>query len=390
MPKYILAINGGSSSLKTAIFQFEANPHRIASVRVERIGAPDARLTVVFEGQPPQVQNIEIATIGGAIDAILGCIGSEIDMGAISGVGHRVVHGGPKYTSTQLITPDLLADLRTLEPFDPEHLPAQVNLIELLQQRMPSIPHVACFDTAFHRELPPVAKRLPIPRKFDAIGVRRYGFHGLSYSYLMDELRRIDPKAAEGRVVLAHLGNGASLAAVRNGRCIDTSMSLTPCAGIPMGTRSGDLDPGLMEYLLRVGGVTVEQFNRMVHLESGLLGISETTSDMQKLMELASTDVRAAEAVDIFCYQVRKCIGAYAAALDGLDTLIFAGGIGELSPQIRFQACQGLRFLGIELDEGLNANNVPVISKCGRPVTVRVLATDEEQVIAREVIDTIS
>ncbi len=385
MGKYILAINGGSSSLKAALFEVGARPERKAAVKVERIGegAAEAVLTATFEGQSPRRETIDAQTHEAALDAVLTCFGDRV--GLLVGVGHRIVHGGPDYFASQVITPELLAALRKLEAFDPEHLPAQIRLIEVLTQRLPAIGQIACFDTAFHHDLPPVARRLAIPRKFDAIGVRRYGFHGISYAYLMEELRRVDPTGAEGRVVLAHLGNGASLAAVRGGRCIDTSMAFTPAAGIPMGTRSGDLDPGLIDYLVHTTAMSVEEFSRMVHLESGLLGISETSSDMQRLLEMQATDARAAEAVDIFCYQVRKWIGAYAAALGGIDTLVFVGGIGERSAEIRRRVCEGLGFLGIEIDGKLNEGGAALISTGLRPVKVRVMATDEEQMIARDV-----
>ena len=385
MRKYILAINAGSSSLKAAIYTSGPNPQRIASVRVERIGSPEALLTATFEGRPPQYQSLQAASHEAALDAVMKHFDTIADATSLSGVGHRIVHGGPKFTDSEVITQPMLDELRRLEPFDPEHLPAQIRIIEVLMQRLPNVRQVACFDTAFHRDLPPVARRLPIPRRFDSIGVRRYGFHGLSFSYLMDELRRIDAAAADGRVILAHLGNGASLAAVHNGRCIDTSMSFTPSSGLPMGTRSGDLDPGLVQYLVRNSGLTVEQFNHIVHSESGLLGISETTGDMQQLLELESTDVRAAEAVEIFCYQVRKWIGAYAAALGGIDTVIFTGGIGERAAEVRARICIGLGFLGIELDADLNRAHRLVVSSGRRSVVVRVIVTDEEQVIAGEV-----
>jgi acetate kinase len=384
--KKILAINGGSSSLKAAIFDSTNPPKRIASAKVERIGSSDSILTAEFAAKPALRQTIQAANHAAALDAAMNCFDSNLDSPKFSGVGHRIVHGGPKYAAPQSVTPVLLDEIRKLEPFDPEHLPAQVSLIELLQQRLPDIPHIACFDTAFHHDLPIVARRLAIPRRFDSVGVRRYGFHGLSYSYLMQELRRIDPSAAGGRVILAHLGNGASLAAVEDGNCIDTSMSFTPAAGIPMGTRSGDLDPGLVDYLVRVAGISVEQFNRIIHLESGLLGISEISADMQKLLDLEMTDTRAAEAVAIFCYQLRKWIGSYAAALGGVDTLIFSGGIGEHSAEIRRRACDDLQFIGIDLDASRNRENAAIISSGNLPVVVRVIPTDEERMIADLVI----
>jgi acetate kinase len=279
-----------------------------------------------------------------------------------------------------------VAELRRLSPFVPEHLPPEIDLIVALREQFPSLPQVACFDTAFHRDLPPVARRLPIPRRFEAAGLRRYGFHGLSYEFLMEELRRLgDPTARRGRVILAHLGNGASLAAIRDGRCIDTSMGFTPAGGLMMGRRSGDLDPGLFSVLAQTQGMTLGELNEMVNRQSGLLGVSERSSDMRELVAAANTDHRAAEAIELYCYQARKWLGAFAAALGGLDTLVFSAGVGENSPSIRARLCQELAFLGVELDSDRNARNAPVISRDAGRVTVRVVPTDEELMIARSV-----
>jgi acetate kinase len=245
---------------------------------------------------------------------------------------------------------------------------------------------VACFDTAFHHDLPRVARLLPIPRRYYAKGVRRYGFHGLSYESLMGELSRLAGEpAARGRVILAHLGNGASLAAVRGGRPVDTSMSFTPTAGIPMGTRSGDLDPGLLSYLMRVEGLDAKRIDEMVNRQSGLIGVSQTSSDMRDLLQREGQDFRAAEAIALFCYQVKKWVGAFAATLGGIDTLVFAGGIGEHAPAVRERICEGLGFLGIELDEERNAANDGVISQAAGRVTVRVIHADEELMLAQAV-----
>jgi acetate kinase len=250
---------------------------------------------------------------------------------------------------------------------------------------LPRLPQVACFDTAFHRTMPRVARLLPIPRRYAAQGVERYGFHGLSYAYLMEELGRLDTAAAKGRVILAHLGNGASLAAVRGGKSIDTSMGFTPTGGLVMSTRTGDLDPGLVYYLARARRMTATRFQQMVSKESGLLGVSETSSDVRDLLAHEARDVRAAEAVQLFCYQARKWIGAFAAALGGLDTLVFSAGIGENAPLIRQRICRGLNFLGIELSPKRNAQNAALISRDGGRVKVRVIRTDEDLMIARSV-----
>jgi acetate kinase len=313
-------------------------------------------------------------------------IEERIRRGELTAVGHRVVHGGPKYSEPQRITPEMVAELHQLQPFDPDHLPEEILLTEAFHHRFPDLVQVACFDTAFHHNMPRVAQLLPIPRCYEAQGVRRYGFHGLSYAFLMEELGRVaGPQAARGRVILAHLGNGASLAAVYKGKSMDTSMGLTPTGGVPMSTRSGDLDPGLVWFLSRTEGITAKKFNEMVNFQSGLLGVSETSSDMQDLLERETADVRAAEAVALFCYQVKKWIGAFAAALGGLDTLVFAGGIGENAPVVRARICAGLEFLGIELEEKRNAASAAVISTQASRVTVRVMHTDEEWMIAKTV-----
>jgi acetate kinase len=280
----------------------------------------------------------------------------------------------------------MVEELHRLSPFDPEHLPEEILLTEAFHRRFPDLPQVACFDTAFHHDLPRVARLLPIPRRYEAKGVRRYGFHGLSYAFLMEELGRVaGAEAAQGRIILAHLGNGASLAAVRDGKPVDTSMSFTPTAGVPMSTRSGDLDPGLVWYLTRTEGLDAKRLNEMVNSQSGLLGVSETSSDMRDLLACETQDVRAAEAVALFCYQVKKWVGAFAVALGGLDTLVFAGGIGENAPTVRARICDGLGFLEIELEEKRNAANAGVISAAARRVKVRVIRTDEECMIAKTV-----
>jgi len=383
----ILTINGGSSSIKFALFESGDPLQRILEGIIERVGLPDATLRV--KGLSPADNFSRLVTapdLSMAVGTLVDWIEERCGRDALSAVGHRVVHGGPLYCEPQRITADMVEELRRLSPFDPEHLPQEILLIEAFHTRFPDLPQVACFDTAFHHDLPRVARMLPIPRRFEERGVRRYGFHGLSYAFLMEELARVaGAETARGRVILAHLGNGASLAAVRNGQPMDTSMGFTPAAGVPMSTRSGDLDPGLVWYLARTEKMDAKQFNEMVNSQSGLLGMSETSSDMRDLLELEMQDVRAAEAVALFCYQVKKWIGAYAAALGGLDTLVFAGGIGEYAPTVRARICEGLGFLGIELDEKRNTANEGVISKDASRVAVRVIHTDEEVMIAKSV-----
>jgi len=383
----LLVLNGGSSSIKFALFGTKPTLRRILEGRIERIGLPDTRFLVKGENRADSFERtVNAPDHTAAVNLLMDWVEERITPGSLAGVGHRVVHGGPNFVAHQRITPELVAELRRLTPFDPQHLPEEILLTEAFHRRFPGLPQVACFDTAFHRDLPRVARLLPIPRRYEAKGVRRYGFHGLSYAYLMEELERIaGTKAARGRIILAHLGNGASLAAVRDGKSVDTSMGFTPAAGIPMSTRSGDLDPGLVWYLAQSEQMDAKQFNEMVNSRSGLLGVSEASSDMRDLLKREGEDARAAEAVALFCYQVKKWIGAFTAALGGLDTLIFSGGIGENAPVVRERICADLDFLGVELDPEQNAANAGVISKKTGKVAVRVIRTDEERMIAKTV-----
>ena len=383
----ILTINGGSSSIKFALFETGVPLRRILQGEIARIGLPEASLRVT--GLIPAdnfSRTVKAPDHTAAVGVLMDWIEEHSGRDGLTAVGHRVVHGGPKYSQPQRITAEMVGELHRLSPFDPEHLPEEILLTEAFQRRFPGLAQVACFDTAFHDDLPRVARLLAIPRRYEAQGVRRYGFHGLSYEFLIGELVRLgDPAATKGRMILAHLGNGASLAAVRDGKSIDTSMGFTPAAGLTMSTRSGDLDPGLVWYLARTEKLSAKQFNELVNFQSGLLGISETSSDMRDLLDNEAHDVRAAEAVALFCYQAKKWIGGYAAALGGLDTLVFTGGIGENAPAIRARICAGLEFLGIAIDERHNAANDGLISAPDGRVAVRVIHTDEEQMIARTV-----
>lgn len=380
----ILVLNAGSSSLKFALFQ-AGGLSRVLVGKFTRIGLPDAEIsaTNLLENKSHQ-QKLSLPDHAACVTPLLEWLASQ--QANIQAIGHRVVHGGPHFREPQQITKAMLAELRHFGPLDPEHLPAALGLIEEIGRKYPEVPQMACFDTAFHRDMPRVAKLLPIPRCYDAAGVQRYGFHGLSYAYLMQELQKVaGAEAARGKIILAHLGNGASMAAVRDGKSIDTTMAFTPTAGLVMSSRTGDLDPGLVMYLARAEGMTAAQFNEMVNKRAGLLGISETSSDTRDLLNIESHDVRAAEALAVFCYQARKWIGALAAALGGLDTLVFSGGIGENSPVLRARICEGLGFLGIEMDAKRNDANEPVLTKTGSKTTVRMIRTDEELMIARYV-----
>jgi acetate kinase len=382
---YVLTINGGSSSIRFAIYEAGETPRRHLVGKIDRIGLPGTTLIVNNPAGKLQIsRRLVAADQRTAASCLLEWLETEPVFESVKAVGHRVVHG-MRHSEPERVTPKLLSELRRITPYAPDHLPREIGLIEAFRRRNPKLPQVACFDTAFHRTMPQVARLLPIPRRYTAQGVERYGFHGLSYSYLIDELSRLDPVAANGRVILAHLGSGASLAAVYHGKSIDTSMGFTPASGLVMGTRTGDLDPSLMYYLARTERMTAAQFQKMVNHESGLLGVSGTSSDLRDLCARESTDVRAAEAVELFCYQVRKWIGSFAAALGGLDTLVFAAGIGENAPLIRGRICNGLGFLGIELNHHRNAKNAPLISLDTGRVKVRVIRTDEELMIARSV-----
>lgn len=384
-PDLILVLNGGSSSIKFAVYEPGEVPQRRLHGHLDRIGLPGTRLTV--SAGPDALPTTCLATAADPVAAagfLLDWLNQHVGFATLAAVGHRVVHGGPAHQAPELVTPVLLADLRQLTAFDPDHLPGEIALMEALHTRQPQLRQVACFDTAFHQHMPRVAQLLPLPRRFAAPGLRRYGFHGLSYAYLLDELgRQAGPVAARGRVILAHLGSGASLAAVLDGQSQDTSMGFTPAAGLVMGTRPGDLDPGVAAYLLQNEHLTPNQFNHLINHESGLLGVSGTSSDMRDLLAAQATDERAADAVNLFCYQARKWVGAYAAVLGGLDTLVFSGGIGEHAAEVRARICAGLGFLGLELDAAHNATHAAVISSAASRVTVRVIATNEERLIAQ-------
>lgn len=381
---YVLAINGGSSSIRFALYRPGVAPVLVLALagKVDRIGTPAMHLT--FRQSPRKGegdQRVDPPAPCTAVEFLLDWLQQQPGFAAVEAIGHRLVHG-LQHCEPQPVTPDLLADLHRTIVLDQDHLPLEIELVEEFGRRFPHLPQVACFDTAFHRTLPRVARLLPIPRRFDALGVRRYGFHGLSYAYLMERLLQIAPQRARGRVILAHLGNGASMTAVRDGDSVDTSMGFTPVGGLPMGTRPGDLDPGVASYLMQTEGFSAAEFNRFINHECGLLGVAESSADMRDLLECESQDVRAAEAIALFCHQARKWIGAFAAVLNGLDMLVFAGGIGENAPVIRARICDGLQFLGIDIDAERNAIGVGRISTRSGRVDVRVIPTDEERMIA--------
>jgi acetate kinase len=387
----VLTINGGSSSIKFSLYKIENTLTAIFFGELESIGTKNTKLNFnnLIANKKDSI-SITAADYNEAANFLIDWLEEQKDFDSIIAIGHRIVHG-MKHEKPEKITPALLDELKKISAYDPEHLPEEIKLIELFQKRYPALPQVACFDTSFHASMPLVAKLLSIPRKYFSMGIQRYGFHGLSYSYLMEELKKLaDNKVDNEKIILAHLGNGASLAAIKDGKSIDTSMGFTPTAGLPMSTRTGDLDPGVTSYLMQEEKLSTEQFNHLINHESGLLGISETNSDMRELLKLQTFDNRAAEAIELFCYQTKKWIGSYAAVLGGLDTLVFAGGIGENAPEIRERVCIDIQFLGIELDEKRNANNEAIISTDISRVTVRVIKTNEELMIAKLVCDVLN
>jgi acetate kinase len=383
----VLTVNGGSSSIKFALFLMTDTPKRVLAGRLEGIGLPKGTFAAQDHGEDEEFsRSLSFPDHTAAVDVLMDWVGARIKGKGLAAIGHRVVHGGPRYWQPERITPEMIDELSRLSQFDPEHLPEEILLTRAFEKRFPNLSQVACFDTAFHHDMPRVAQILPIPRKYEARGVRRYGFHGLSCTYLIEELGRVaGAEPAQGRVILAHLGNGASITAVRGGKSIDTSMSFTPTAGIPMSTRSGDLDPGLSWYLEQTEHVTPRQFHHFINHESGLLGVSGISSDMRELLSRESTEPAAADAVALFCYQAVKWICALAGALRGLDILVFSGGIGENSPEIRARICRELDWLGLQFDEERNKANEALISQDGSPVMARMIRTDEESVIAKTV-----
>ncbi len=380
----ILTINGGSSSIKFSLFKFEEPFERLFYGEIESIGTQKAKLN--FTDSVAKQQNsisLQSANHNEAANNLIDWLEKRAGFDSIKAIGHRIVHGMIR-TEPEIITPELLGELKRISAYDPEHLPGEIALIEVFNQRYPSLKQVACFDTAFHASLPVVAKMLAIPRNYYNKGIHRYGFHGLSYAYLMQELKKLAGKeAVPDKIILAHLGSGASLAAVKNGKSIDTTMGFTPASGLPMSSRTGDLDPGVAWYLMEFEKLNPQQFSHLINHESGLLGISGTSSDMRELMEIKDTDSRAAEAIEQFCYQTKKFIGSYIAVLGGLTTLVFSGGIGEHLPEVRSKICDGLEFLGIELDKVKNMKNEGIISCSKSSVIVHVIKTNEELMIVQ-------
>src|SRR5918996_192394 len=383
----LLTINTGSSSLKAALYRLWEDTTETPEIRAEasRIGGRGGGLRLAdAHGETLEECRDDFPDHIAALDALLSRLRDRgLDRDDLAAVGHRIVHGGERHREPQRVAPEVVADLRALVPIDPNHLPQAIAAIEVVGRAYPAVPQVACFDTAFHSRMPRVARLYALPRQLAQEGIIRYGFHGLSYEYVMEELRRREPEAAAGRVVVAHLGNGASMAAVRGGVGVDTTMGFTPTGGLVMGTRVGDLDPSVPLFLLKERGMSPTEVSDLVNKRAGLLGVSGTSAEMRDLLDREAYDGRAAEAVALFCYQAKKFLGALAAALGGLDALVFTGGIGEHSATVRERVCEDLEFIGIRLDRERNAAHAPLISTDDAPVTVRVVPTDEALTVAR-------
>ena len=381
----VLTINTGSSSLKVALYDCAESESLILTANAERIGMPNGAVRIFkASGAPAITLSGDLRDHRSALAMVFTWLAQHNFDQPRAVVGHRVVFGGPKFRAAAVISPALCAALRELVPLDPEHLPQALDAMEFVREHESKVLQVACFDTAFHRDLPAVAQKYALPPKYFADGILRYGFHGLSYQFIVHTLLALDGALAEGRVIVAHLGNGASMAAIHAGRCIDTSMGFTPDSGLVMGTRAGDIDPGALLQVLALNAMDPLAVKVLINQHSGLLGVSGSSADMQVLLAREASDAMAAEAIALFCYRAKKVLGAYVAALGGLDVLVFTGGIGEHAAPVRERICAGLECLGIHIDRPRNQRGEAIISTTKSPVKVRVLPTDEGLMIARE------
>jgi acetate kinase len=386
LQKRILTMNRGSATLKAALYEAGNRNELLLSMIVDQAGVKGGRLRIA---DPSGTSLFDSPVDAGNGDAELEAIFAWLDehgfLPGLAAAGHRIVQGGPRYKVPQRITAEFLSEMQQFVSLDPDHTPAAIRGIQFIAGKFPDLPQIACFDTAFHSSLPQVARMYALPRTFYEQGIERYGFHGLSYEYVMRELQSLEGHLASGRVIIAHLGSGASMVAVKQGKSVDTSMGFTPLEGLVMATRSGDVDPGLLLYLFGHKKMSAKEMNALLNKESGLLGVSGTSGDMKVLVNTMHQDARAEEAVDLFCYRAKKCIGAYAAVLGGLDLLVFAGGIGEHAPVVRKRICDDLTFLGIRLDAARNEANAAFISSAESAVRVRVIETNEDLMIVRHV-----
>jgi acetate kinase len=378
----ILVLNVGSSTLKFGLFPLAERDDPLLQGVLEYTGPTTGYLRLTDSEGHGESREL-VVNRDSAASALLQYLKAESRFDSIQAVGHRLVHGGSKLREPVRVDANVRALLEAIIPLAPDHLPSELRAIDEVARTAPSLVQVVCFDTSFHRDLPTAARVFGLPRRLAESGVVRYGFHGLSYEYVAEELRARGE--LQSRTIVAHLGNGASIAALLDGVSIDTSMGMTPSGGLVMSTRSGDLDPGVILYLLRSRGFSVSGLDDVTNREGGMLGISETSSDVRALLVASATDPRAEDAIDVFCYQARKFIGAYAAALGGIDALVFTGGIGEHSPQIRARICTKLAFLGIRIDPSLNETNASKISVADGGVVIWTMKTNEEVMIARHV-----
>ncbi len=373
--------------MKSALYEAGNRIELLLSIAVDQAGGSRGRLKIAEpSGNILFDSPVENGNSNAALEIMLAWLSEHGFLSGLAAAGHRFVHGGPRYREPQRVNPEFLSEMEQLVPLDPDHMPAAIQGIQFIAEKFPELPQVACFDTAFHSTVPKVARMYALPRRFYDEGILRYGFHGLSYEYVMSELRALEEKSASGRVIIAHLGSGASIVAVKEGKSIDTSMGFTPLEGLVMATRSGDVDPGAILYLLEQKKLAAKEMSTLLNKKSGLLGVSGTSGDMRELLRKIDQDPRAGEAVELFSYRVKKYIGAYTAVLGGLEVLVFTGGIGEHAPAVRKRICGGLEFLGIRMDVSRNDANAPVISSSESRVTVRVIETNEDLMIARHVV----
>ncbi len=385
MDEYAVVINAGSSSLKFCVYRRSPGQPWVIETRgqIEGIGTSPRFTAKDADGKSVLDRQLDKSVNDGkkALGAVADWLGSLYGGSTVRGVGHRIVHGGSKYTGPTIVTPEVLADLRALIPLAPLHQPYNLQAIEAVSDRLPDVPQVACFDTSFHRGQPAVCELVPLPKDIRDSGVQRYGFHGLSYEYVASVLPSVAPEIAHGRVIVAHLGSGASMCAMKDGKSIDSTLGFTALDGLCMGTRPGTLDPGVLLHLFQTMGFTSREVEAILYKKSGLLGISGISNDMRDL--LGSAEPAARLAVDYFVYRAAKEIGALAAVLGGVDALVFTAGIGENSPEIRTRICEASAWLGIELDADANARKETRISTAGSRVSAWMIPTNEELMIAR-------
>jgi acetate kinase len=381
----ILTINSGSSSIKVGLYEMGETEHLVLSGSLQRIGLKAGSFHIDDSDKKTILdKRIELPDHEIALKILFDWLQRHAPGKNLDAVSHRVVHGGEKYSTPHLITPAVLSELKKIIHLAPDHLPHEIKAIQATSHYFPNLIQVACFDTAFHRQMPQLAKMLALPRHYQHSGVIRYGFHGLSYEYILQELRKeAGDEVADGRIIIAHLGNGASMAAISNGKSVDTTMGFTPAGGLVMSNRSGDMDPGVLVYLLEEKSLNPSALNELINHQAGLLGVSGISSDMRDLLDKENSELHARQAVDLFCYQASKHLGALAAVLGGVETLIFTAGIGENAPIIRQRICRNLAFLGIHIDPQLNDTNAAIISPKQASVAVRVMKTDEDLMMAR-------